>query len=459
MDEATNVSPKPEQPAFQELGVRSVFRSTRRAVRASSAVRCPWSNRPPPTTGNASRLWPARCATSFQALDPDPAHLQSAEPQAHLLHVDGVPDRPVAHEQCHEPDAETVHRAQRARGQPGLARPGRAGARCRARQWRPRTAGRLLPRLASTLSSGLWLRHSLRVRPVSAGDRHGGRSSSPTTGAPADPWKIAPQRYRRGRPRRPLRDDRGNLQIVAGRPWSVIGVPYDMPVVGFGAHRQFPAALARGRPGRFDFRNSARRLVEALSAARGADHLQGAVSRTFHREGQGLRLVQEYFLVACSLRDMVRRYRRRTTTGARSRQGRHPAQRHPSRPDGAELMRVLLDEDTPGTKPGTSPSGPSPTQTTHSCPRRWKHGRGPTSSSCCRATSRSSTKSIIASWTRSPPLCRAARAETSGGMIVEGPDTRQGPHGPPGDHRLPHHQRRRSRPYRARANGAGATWR
>ena len=49
--------------------------------------------------------------------------------------------------------------------------------------------------------------------------------------------------------------------------------------------------------------------------------------------GRELRLIQEYFLVACSLRDIVRRYLREHGDFERiSRQGGHPAQRHPSGP-------------------------------------------------------------------------------------------------------------------------------
>ena len=61
--------------------------------------------------------------------------------------------------------------------------------------------------------------------------------------------------------------------------------------------------------------------------------------------GQGLRLVQEYFLVACSLADVVRRFRRRNSDwslfpekAAIQLNDTHPAMAVP------ELMRILLDE-------------------------------------------------------------------------------------------------------------------
>src|SRR5262249_28767504 len=61
--------------------------------------------------------------------------------------------------------------------------------------------------------------------------------------------------------------------------------------------------------------------------------------------GQGLRFVQEYFLVACSLADLVRRFRRTNTDwnalpnkAAIQLNDTHPAMAVP------ELMRILLDE-------------------------------------------------------------------------------------------------------------------
>ena len=61
--------------------------------------------------------------------------------------------------------------------------------------------------------------------------------------------------------------------------------------------------------------------------------------------GQGLRFVQEYFLVACSLADLVRRFRRNNADWntlpekvAIQLNDTHPTMAVP------ELMRILLDE-------------------------------------------------------------------------------------------------------------------
>ena len=51
--------------------------------------------------------------------------------------------------------------------------------------------------------------------------------------------------------------------------------------------------------------------------------------------GKELRLVQEYFLVACAIGDLMRRFTPAALqSGAAAVQGRHPDERHPSQPGG-----------------------------------------------------------------------------------------------------------------------------
>jgi starch phosphorylase len=61
--------------------------------------------------------------------------------------------------------------------------------------------------------------------------------------------------------------------------------------------------------------------------------------------GQGLRFVQEYFLVACSLADLVRRFRRSNADWS-ALPGKVAIQLNDTHPSMAvpELMRILLDE-------------------------------------------------------------------------------------------------------------------
>ena len=140
----------------------------------------------------------------------------------------------------------------------------------------------------------------------------------------------------------------GTLHAVVGRPSSLIGVPYDRPVVGYGGKTINTLRLwAAAAPDSFDFRVfSGGEFVSALAQELAAE----SVTRVLYPDdstsmGQGLRFVQEYFLVACSLADVVRRFRRNNADWtalpaqvAIQLNDTHPAMAVP------ELMRILLDE-------------------------------------------------------------------------------------------------------------------
>ena len=81
-----------------------------------SAICCstPWSTRRCRRATALRGSGPLGTRHSLAALDQDPSHLRPGKPQAHLLPVDGVSDRPVADQQRHEPDAASVHRPRRA---------------------------------------------------------------------------------------------------------------------------------------------------------------------------------------------------------------------------------------------------------------------------------------------------------------------------------------------------------
>ena len=132
----------------------------------------------------------------------------------------------------------------------------------------------------------------------------------------------------------------GSLQLVPGRPSTLIGIPFDRPVVGYGGKTiNTPAALGAAAPDDFDFQEFS---SGDFVGARWPRHSRpNTLTRVLYpddstEQGQGLRFVQEYFLVACSLADLVRRFRRDNADwSSASRQGRDPAQRHPSDPGGA----------------------------------------------------------------------------------------------------------------------------
>jgi starch phosphorylase len=140
----------------------------------------------------------------------------------------------------------------------------------------------------------------------------------------------------------------GALRLIAGQPSSLIGIPLDRPVVGYGGKTINTLRLwAAAAPDYFDFqRFSSGDFVGALAETLGAESL----TRVLYPDdstslGQGLRFIQEYFLVACSLADLVRRFRRSNSDWslfpekvAIQLNDTHPALAVP------ELMRILLDD-------------------------------------------------------------------------------------------------------------------
>src|SRR5712692_6997959 len=140
----------------------------------------------------------------------------------------------------------------------------------------------------------------------------------------------------------------GALRPIIGRPSTLIGLPFDRPVVGYGGKTINTLRLwAAAAPDYFDFQAfSHGDFVGALAQTLEAESLTRVLypddSTT---QGQGLRFVQEYFLVACSLADLVRRFRRANADWstlpekvAVQLNDTHPAVAVP------ELMRILLDE-------------------------------------------------------------------------------------------------------------------
>jgi starch phosphorylase len=140
----------------------------------------------------------------------------------------------------------------------------------------------------------------------------------------------------------------GSLEIVAGRPSTLIGIPFDRPVVGYGGKTINTLRLwSAASPDYFDFQEfSSGDFVGALSGTLAAESL----TRVLYPDdstavGQALRFFQEYFLVACSLADLVRRFHHRNGNWhlfpdkvAVQLNDTHPTLAVP------ELMRILLDE-------------------------------------------------------------------------------------------------------------------
>src|SRR6187397_3081496 len=164
-----------------------------------------------------------------------------------------------------------------------------------------------------------------------------------------DPWEVArPDEAVEVRLACSFDIQAGALRTVRGRPSTLIGIPYDRPVVGYGGRTINTLRLwSAGTPDYFDFQQfSGGDFVGALAETLTAETLTRVLypddSTT---EGKGLRFLQQYFLVACTLADAIRRF---LAAGnhwsalpdkvAMQLNDTHPTLAVP------ELMRILLDE-------------------------------------------------------------------------------------------------------------------
>jgi starch phosphorylase len=138
------------------------------------------------------------------------------------------------------------------------------------------------------------------------------------------------------------------IRITPNRPSTLLGIPYDRPVVGYRARcvntlRLWTAAA----PASFDFAEfSHGDFVGAVVDNLAAESLTRVLYPDDSTEaGRALRFLQQYFLVSCSLQDILSRFMK----------GEHPwsalpdrvaiqmNDTHPSLAV-AEMMRILLDQ-------------------------------------------------------------------------------------------------------------------
>jgi starch phosphorylase len=165
----------------------------------------------------------------------------------------------------------------------------------------------------------------------------------------SDPWEIArPTERVEVRLDCSIQVRGGQFEVTPGRPSSLYGIPYDRPVVGYGGKTINTLRLwAAAAPDYFDFQEfGSGDFIGALGETLEAESLTRVLypddSTTM---GRRLRFVQEYFLVACSVADIVRRFRRLRNDWDRfpdkvaiQMNDTHPALTV------AELMRVFLDD-------------------------------------------------------------------------------------------------------------------
>jgi starch phosphorylase len=164
-----------------------------------------------------------------------------------------------------------------------------------------------------------------------------------------DPWEVArPDEAVQVRLACSFEIRAGALRIVRDRPSTLIGLPFDRPVVGYGASTINTLRLwAAATPDEFDFQQfSSGDFVGALAETLTSETLTRVLypddSTT---EGKGLRFLQQYFLVACTLADAIRRFRAAGNEW-QALPGKVALQLNDTHPTLAvpELMRILLDD-------------------------------------------------------------------------------------------------------------------
>ncbi len=140
----------------------------------------------------------------------------------------------------------------------------------------------------------------------------------------------------------------GLLTPVPGKPSTLLGVPFDRPVVGYGGRTINTLRLWNaGAPDSFHFHQfSHGDFVGAVTETLAAESITRVLYPDDSTEiGRELRFLQEYFLCACSMHDILRRFRANNEDWNKLPE-KVAVQLNDTHPTVAipELMRVLLDE-------------------------------------------------------------------------------------------------------------------
>ena len=143
-------------------------------------------------------------------------------------------------------------------------------------------------------------------------------------------------------------DDKGKEKAVWVGFRKLIGIPYDIPIPGYGTETvNFLRLWESKAPEEFDFDAFNRGgYEEAVRQKNMAETISKVLYPNDHTEaGKELRLLQQYFFVACSLRDIIRRFEKDNSDWetfpdkvAIQLNDTHPAIGIP------ELQRLLVDE-------------------------------------------------------------------------------------------------------------------
>ena len=141
-----------------------------------------------------------------------------------------------------------------------------------------------------------------------------------------------------------------SIHIIPNRPSTLIGVAHDRPVVGYGGQCVNTLRLwAATAPKTFDFAEfSHGDFVGAVIGNVAAESLTRVLYPDDSTEaGRTLRFLQEYFLVSCSLQDILSRFRKQEGNSWAVLPEHVAIQLNDTHPSlaVAELMRILLDQE------------------------------------------------------------------------------------------------------------------
>ena len=139
------------------------------------------------------------------------------------------------------------------------------------------------------------------------------------------------------------------LHITPNSPSNLLGIAFDRPVVGYGGKCVNTLRLwAAAAPQTFDFAEfSHGDFAGAVIQNVAAESLTRVLYPDDSTEaGRALRFLQQYFMVSCSLQDIIARFRKQPNSDWSSLPDRVAIQMNDTHPalSVAELMRILLDQ-------------------------------------------------------------------------------------------------------------------
>ncbi len=146
------------------------------------------------------------------------------------------------------------------------------------------------------------------------------------------------------------RDSDGGLRMSWVDTQQVVGVPYDVYILGHETNTVGTIRLWSARASRdFDLELfNEGDFLRAVSEKIESENLSKVLYPSDHSDaGKRLRLKQQYFFVACSLADMIRRYRKRGYETLQELPDHVAIQLNDTHPSiaVAELMRILVDQE------------------------------------------------------------------------------------------------------------------